>query len=420
MDEFAASEESAMPRIRWPLVALLLVLHTAARADDWPVPRGPSREPLPYRFDAKIVSSIPKDVLDDAYACVLYAGTTHLIESDGTVETISHEITRLQSRKGVEKLGEYRSITYDPTYEKLTLNEARIIKANGTIVPIQPKHVQLRDMVTDFQVYHQDKQLILSFPNLEVGDIYEVKWTTRGRNREFDGYFFSRYSFGDDQLPVLRDEFRVRVPKNKTLKHATINGNVELVVNETGDGAFHHWSASNRRPLPRDEERPSREELRLQVAVSTFPSWEAVGAWKQKLRKDCWTCNEDVRKVIAEATRGKETQIEKAKALTYWVRRHVRYLSRGPGGLGYTPHLPHQVLDHLYGDCKDQAQLLAVMLKEIGLPVWLVTLGTLDDGQVLKDVPSAWGTHAILLTQIDGKDYWIDRLARRLGLFAAQ
>src|SRR6185369_12849624 len=98
----------------------------------------------------------------------------------------------------------------------------------------------------------------------------------------------------------------------------------------------------------------------------------------------CWECTPQVRKVIDDVTRGKETQIDKAKALTYWVRRNVRYLSRGPAGLGYTPHLPHLVLDHLYGDCKDQAQLLAVMLREIGLPVWLVTLGTQDDGHVLK------------------------------------
>jgi hypothetical protein len=42
------------------------------------------------------------------------------------------------------------------------------------------------------------------------------------------------------------------------------------------------------------------------------------------------------------------------------------------------------------------------------LPVWLVTLGTLDDGQVLPEVPSPWGSHAILLTKIDGQDYWID------------
>lgn len=393
----------------WLVCLLLLAAASSLRADDWPIERGPSHEPAPFRFDSKLLKTIPKDVLDDATACILYSGTTHLIEPDGTVEAISHEITRLNSRKGIDKLGEYRAIMFDPTFEKLTLNEARIIKSDGKIVPIEAKHVQLRDVATDFQVYDQDKQLVISFPNLEVGDIYEVKWTVRGKNREFGGHFFSRYTFGDDNNPVLRDEFRVRVPKNKTLKYATVNGKVDLKISDAPDDAkFYHWSATNNRPLSRDEDRPSKEELRLQVAVSTFPSWEAVAQWKQKVREECWKCTPEVQKIIAEVTRDLTTQEEKAKALTYWVRRHVRYLSRGPGGLGYTPHLPSQVLSNLYGDCKDQAQLLAVMLREIGLPVWLVTLGTLDDGQVLPDVPSPWGSHAILLTKIGGKDYWID------------
>jgi tetratricopeptide (TPR) repeat protein len=397
-----------MPIARWSIVVALFLVGGGLRADEWPVPRGASREPLPYRYDAKVLKTIPKVFLDDATACVLYSGTTHLIEADGTVEAISHEITRLNSRKGIDKFGEFRSISYDPTYEKLTLNEARVIKANGTIVPIEPKHVQLRDVATDFQVYEQDKQLVISFPNLEVGDAYDVKWTVRGKNREFAGHFFSRYTFGDDQTPVLLDEFRVRTPKNKTLKHASVNGNVDLVITEVDGEKLYHWSVRNKPELPRDEERPSKEELRLQVMVSTFPTWEAVGEWKQKLRAECWKCTPEIRKIVAEVTRDLKTPTEKAKALTYWVRRHVRYLSRGPGGLGYTPHLPHLVLDNLYGDCKDQAQLLAVMLREIGLPVWLVTLGTVDDGQILPAVPSPWGSHAILLTKIDGQDIWID------------
>ena len=392
----------------WLIVSLLFIAVNNSRADDWPVPRGPSREPLPYRYDPKVLKTIPKDVLDDSSACVLYSGTSHLIEPDGTVEMISHEITQLNSRKGIEKLGEFRAISFDPTFERLTLNEARILKADGSIVPIEPRHVQLRDVATDFQVYDQDKQLVISFPNLEVGDAYEVKWTVRGKNREFGGEFFSRYTFGDDLQPVLRDEFRVRVPKNKTLKYATVNGTANLVITDVDGDKLYHWAVTNRAELPRDEDRPSKEELRLQVAVSTFPTWEAVGAWKHKLRAECWKCLPEVRKIVDDVTRNLKTPEAKAKALTYWVRRHIRYLSRGPGGLGYTPHLPHQVMTHRYGDCKDQAQLLAVMLREVGLPVWLVTLGTLDDGQVLPAVPSPWGSHAIVLTKIDGKDYWID------------
>ena len=87
------------------------------------------------------MSRLPRDFLDDAAACVLYAGTSYLVEPDGTIETITHEITRLNGRKAVEKLGEYRNITYDPSYQKLTLNEARIHKADGRIVAIEPRHL---------------------------------------------------------------------------------------------------------------------------------------------------------------------------------------------------------------------------------------------------------------------------------------
>src|SRR5579859_2187506 len=120
------------------VVVCLVSVAGMARGDDWPVPRGPSREPLPYRYDAKVLDEIPKAFLEDAPACILFTRTTHLMEADGTIESITHEITRFNGRKGIEKLGEYRSISFNPRYEKLTLNEARVIKPDGTSVPVEP------------------------------------------------------------------------------------------------------------------------------------------------------------------------------------------------------------------------------------------------------------------------------------------
>ncbi len=201
-----------MVRSRWPLplvlASLLAVLASASlqAAADWPVPRGPSREPQPIRYDPQQWKSVPRPFLDDSAACILYSGISYLIEPDGTIESVSHEITRLAGRKAIEKVGEYRGITYDPTYQKLTLHEARIHKADGRITAVQPQHLQLRDVSTDYQVYDHDKQLIISFPGLEVGDTIEVKWSLRGRNPEHAGQFFTRYSFGDTTYPVVADE----------------------------------------------------------------------------------------------------------------------------------------------------------------------------------------------------------------------
>jgi len=395
-------------------VVLFLVSTGRAAGAEWPVPRGVSREPVPYRYDPAVWNKVPKEFLDDAPACTLYAGVNHLVEEDGTIETITHEIVRLNSRKALEKLGEYRSITYTPAHEKLTLNEARVIKADGTSVPVEPKHVQVRDLGTDFQVYDHGKMLIISFPTLEVGDSLEVRWTVRGRNPEHGGHFFNRYRFGDDNYPVVCDEMRIQLPKSKPLVYGSTGGKLEPFIAENGEQRTYHWKATNRSRLPQDDSGPSKEELRLYVAFSTFPSWHDVYEWKYQLRKECWTCTPRLAQIAAEVTKGLKTPTEKARALTYWVKRNIRYVSVGEKH-DYTPHKPAQVLDNRYGDCKDTSQLLAVMLREAGIEVGLVTLGTLDDGQILEEVPSPWGTHAILLVTIEGKEHWIDTTASMAG-----
>jgi transglutaminase-like putative cysteine protease/tetratricopeptide (TPR) repeat protein len=394
--------------LRYSLIVLTcLVCPAWLRAEDWPVPRGPSREPHPFTYDLK-ASNVPKDFLLDAGACVLYSGTTYLVDGDGTVEAITHEVTRLGSRKAIERLGEYRNIYYDPDFQKLTLHEARVIKPTGKTVPIEPRHTYLRDVSTDFFAYDRDKQLVISFPNLEVGDIIEVKWSTRGKNPEYAGNFFARYTFGDDRYPTARDELRVRVPKDKTFHWADLGGRVPPVIVDEGKTKLYRWTVTNRPELPQEDYLPLRETLRLQVACSTFASWSEIGKWKHKLRAQCWECTPDIKEVVEEVTRGLTDPVAKARALTYWVRKRIRYVSVSATGTGYTPQLPSRVLANRYGDCKDQSQLLAVMLRQAGIQVELVTLGTLDDGQVVPEVPMPWGTHAILLVTIDGKQYWID------------
>jgi tetratricopeptide (TPR) repeat protein len=392
----------------WGIALVWLGLAFPARAADWPVARGPSREPSPYKYDPRAVRKLPKAFLDDAPACTVYSGTSHLMEADGTVETVTHEVLRFNGRKGIEKLGEYRNITYDPAYQKLTLNIARVWKPSGKCVEIAPRHVQLRDQGTDYEVYDHDKQLVISFPDLDVGDVIEVKWTARGKNPEYLGQFFTRYNFGDDRYPVAVDEMWFRLPKSRTLKYAGVNGKLEPAVRTDGHYRLYHWRVTGCRSLPQDDNLPSKEELRLQVVCSTFASWEEVGRWKEKLRADCWKCTQEIRNTVREVTRGLKAPADKARALTYWVRRHIRYLSLGATTHDYKPHPPGAVLANRFGDCKDQAQLLAVMLREAGLSVGLVTLGTRDDGQVVPEVPSPWGTHAILAVTIDGKDHWID------------
>ena len=268
---------------------VLLLSCTSSTGQDWPISRGPANEPEPYKFSRQHLQAAPADFLEDASACLLYYGVTHRVDAEGSVETTVHEVTRLNSRKSIEELGEYRDMSYDPSYQKFILNDARVIKPGGQTIEVQPRHLKIRDVGTDYATYHPKKVVVISFPNLEVGDIYEVKWTTRGKDKEFGKHYFTRYSFGSTYYPVLRERLEIHLPKSRPLKYAAINGQVPVKVTNVGDKTVYRWLMKSKPALPRDSDLPSREELRLQVMCSTFPNWQAVADWKSTLRKDCWT-----------------------------------------------------------------------------------------------------------------------------------
>src|SRR5262249_31744539 len=163
------------------------------------------------------------------------------------------------------------------SYQKLTLNEACIHKHDGRRLDVEARHVQLRDVATDFQVYDHEKQLIISFPTLEVGDIIEVKWTVRGKPPEHGGQFFIRYTFADPTFPVVLDLFRVRLPRTKPFHRSTVGGVLDPERREDGDFSTYTWKARNCPRAPQDDNLPSREKLHVSVACSTFASWAEVG-----------------------------------------------------------------------------------------------------------------------------------------------
>jgi len=97
-----------------------------------------------------------------------------------------------------------------------------------------------------------------------------------------------------------------------------------------------------------------------------------------------------VAKIVDDVTKGLTDPTEKARAPDdVAAQEHSLRLVRRVHG--YTPHLPSQVCANRFGDCKDGSQLLAVMMRRAGIKAELVTINTLDHGQILPDVPSIAG-----------------------------
>src|SRR5437773_1102515 len=159
---------------RITLVFLVAIAgRSAALEPTWPVERGPAANPPPYVYKPESLRDLPAEYLNDAAACYLYSGTVQSLAADGVLTSTTMEAIRLNTRRGIDQVGEYRSITFNPSYEKVTLHSARVHKASPDasapgvrIQEIDPHHVQIRDVNTDHQVYDSSKQVVISFPNL--------------------------------------------------------------------------------------------------------------------------------------------------------------------------------------------------------------------------------------------------------------
>ncbi len=80
--------------------------------------------------------------------------------------------------------------------------------------------------------------------------------------------------------------------------------------------------------------------------------------------------------------------MDKAQALATYVQSHIRYVAIEIGIGGYQPHSAGDIFKHQYGDCKDKATLLRVMLHEVGIESNLV-LAQVYRGIVNPDFASA-------------------------------
>lgn len=372
-------------------------------ASEWVLKREPSPAWAPLPDNPQDASKVPPEWLDEHGAVYLHNSTRILLATDGTTTTSSTQIIRLLGRKAIATLGDHREIVFDPSFEKCSLNHAFVVGANGGRRELEPRHCQVRDVVTDFAIYQNDKQAILSFPGLQVGDTLVVQWTTTGKNPEYKGHCFGRFSLGMVGYPTLEEVVRLGVPTGRAFRARLKGLAIEPSQSTRGGIEWTEWKARQLAPLElEDAQSADTRDLEPEISYSTFRSWEEVGQWQAQLRPDLWTVTPSISKLVDQVlgTEGKNLPpVRKAAKLAHWVKRNIRYLSVGIGH-HFTPHSPGEVLANRHGDCKDTAQLLVLLLKHAGLSAELASLGVKGDGQVDEGIPSPWATHALVLVTL--------------------
>jgi len=138
-------------------------------------------------------------------------------------------------------------------------------------------------------MYTLQRTFYVQFPRLEPGDVVELRYRIDDvavRNEMSD--YFGEIVYLQADEPIGSAEYVLIAPKAKRLHISTgpttksggpTSGPPKRTVTEAGDKRIYRFVAKDVEPLLGEPRMPRYPELLRHVHVSTFESWNAVGAW---------------------------------------------------------------------------------------------------------------------------------------------
>jgi hypothetical protein len=327
------------------------------------------------------------------------------MEADGTGTRQTTARTRVLADSGVKQMA-VLAFTYTASNQQVDIGYVRVIKPDGTVVVTPDYNVQdmPADVTREAPMYSDIHQKHVAVKGLGVGDTLEYQVTLRTLKPDVPGHFWFEYSF-EKNFINLDEQLDLDLPADKAVTVASAD--VQPTITTAAGRKLYHWASSNlARPNP-DAPPKSIKHWKPSVQVTTFSSWEQVGAWYQSLQRDSLVVTPAIQAKAAALTKGLTTDEDKLRAIFNDVALHIHYVGLEFGIGRYQPHPADDVLSNEYGDCKDKHTLLASLLKAAGIEAWPVLISSSRELDPATPSPAQFN-HVITLVPLGGKLLWMD------------
>ncbi len=273
--------------------------------------------------------------------------------------------------------------------------------------------------------YSDQKILYFTLPLEKKGNTSEVRIKKTIKDpRYLDQFFF------DNPFPVLFHEITLVIPNwvSTEIKEFNFPGHsISKTSEEKGGGKTIVYSASNLPAMPEESASPGITYTSPHIMLITqqatiggntvtyFRNTADQYAWYASLVKEIGNDDIAIKAKASEIVRGKTTDMDKIKAIYFWVQQNIRYLAFENGIAGFRPEKAQEVMRKKYGDCKGMANLTKCLLTSQGFDARLCWIGT---NHIAYDysIPSlAVDNHMICALYYKNKLYFLDATETNSG-----
>jgi cellulose synthase operon protein C len=299
--------------------------------------------------------------------------------------------------------------------ETVQLRGSRVYRANGEI----DQAIESGESGADNSAsatYTSSRVFYVHFPRLNPGDVVELLYRVEdvSPSNAFADYFGEvNYMQSDD--PLAHAEYVLITPKSRKFyfNDPKIPGLVSE-VKDAGDQHIYRFVAENVPPIDPESGAPPHGELLGHIHVSTYKSWDEMATWYWGLVKDQFVADAEVRRRVAEATKGLTDPRAKVRAIYDYVVQKTRYVALEFGIHGFKPYSCAQIFARGFGDCKDKATLIVTMLREVGIPATIVIVRTGVRGD-FETAPASLAPFDHAIAYVPSLDLYLDGTAEYTG-----
>ncbi len=262
--------------------------------------------------------------------------------------------------------------------------------------------------------YSDARGKVVVFAGIDDGDVLHVRVRKEavGQQNLF-GDFFGDIEVIQGRFPVRRFRYIVEAPLSRPLSWGGRRV-PEPVVQATKDTRVYDFVVDDVAGLDGEDNMPPWLEQAAYLSVSTYSSWGELGRWYEDLIADQLRLNDELRGTAARIKAEATSEADLVRRIYEYVVTNTRYVGIELGIHGWKPYPVTEVHRRRFGDCKDKASLLVVLLKEAGVDAHLALVRTIQLGHAASSPPSMWAfNHAI--AWVPKLDLFLDGTAERSG-----
>jgi tetratricopeptide (TPR) repeat protein/transglutaminase-like putative cysteine protease len=306
-------------------------------------------------------------------------------------------------------------IQFDPDVQRVDVRRARVFRDGRELSSTQTMEQQLGDPA--YRMYYDTRQRVVVFPDLEPGDVLEIQYRVDDvapRNLFHD--YYGDLTLLQMTVPTAHREYVLITPASRRFYFNEPNmQGLEHTTREENGRRVDRFSVDDVPALSTEPSMPGMTELVPYLHVSTYRTWEEVGRWYWGLINDQLYADEGLRNRVRELTRGVTDVRTKVARIYDWAIRNTRYVALEFGIHGFLPYRVPDIVSRGFGDCKDTASLIYVMLREAGIDARIVLIRTRRNGNI-GESPASLAVFDHAIAYVPELDLYLDGTAELSGI----